>query len=227
MKASQYVRVCMNACDKFPFLSMLNWGQVILSRAPSPCGAPVDFELCCLSKSPVRLLSAHCVSVVILSVLHCPKLKMLKPTDSPELMYYLNCLYREPRKVVLHKGSTGLGFNIVGGEDGEGIFVSFILAGGPADLSGELRRGDQILSVSQPWQPNRQKKHTQVRKYSKVSLITSFALSHAMILYFNILDYKFLSYKYVPVRHYNCRPFDQRLGSWVYTILLKSLTLVE
>uniref|UniRef100_A0A8C9RA20 Discs large MAGUK scaffold protein 3 n=1 Tax=Scleropages formosus TaxID=113540 RepID=A0A8C9RA20_SCLFO len=55
---------------------------------------------------------------------------------------------REPRKVVLHKGSTGLGFNIVGGEDGEGIFVSFILAGGPADLSGELRRGDRILSVN-------------------------------------------------------------------------------
>lgn len=49
---------------------------------------------------------------------------------------------------MLHKGSTGLGFNIVGGEDGEGIFVSFILAGGPADLSGELKRGDQILSVS-------------------------------------------------------------------------------
>ncbi|XP_064158035.1 disks large homolog 2-like isoform X2 [Anguilla rostrata] len=55
---------------------------------------------------------------------------------------------REPRKIVLHKGTTGLGFNIVGGEDGEGIFVSFILAGGPADLSGELRRGDQILSVN-------------------------------------------------------------------------------
>ncbi|KAM6969914.1 disks large homolog 2 isoform 16-T16 [Aplochiton taeniatus] len=55
---------------------------------------------------------------------------------------------REPRKMVLHKGSTGLGFNIVGGEDGEGIFVSFILAGGPADLSGELRRGDQIISVN-------------------------------------------------------------------------------
>uniref|UniRef100_A0A8D2L0X3 Discs large MAGUK scaffold protein 3 n=1 Tax=Varanus komodoensis TaxID=61221 RepID=A0A8D2L0X3_VARKO len=55
---------------------------------------------------------------------------------------------REPRKIALHKGSTGLGFNIVGGEDGEGIFVSFILAGGPADLSGELRRGDRILSVN-------------------------------------------------------------------------------
>lgn len=26
--------------------------------------------------------------------------------------------------------------------------MSFILAGGPADLSGELRRGDRILSVS-------------------------------------------------------------------------------
>ena len=56
-------------------------------------------------------------------------------------------LHREPRKVVLNKGPTGLGFNIVGGEDGEGIFISFILAGGVADLSGELRRGDQILSV--------------------------------------------------------------------------------
>ncbi|KAM6442423.1 disks large homolog 1 isoform 3-T3 [Liasis olivaceus] len=55
---------------------------------------------------------------------------------------------REPRKLVLHRGSTGLGFNIVGGEDGEGIFVSFILAGGPADLSGELRKGDRIISVN-------------------------------------------------------------------------------
>ncbi|XP_064792154.1 discs large homolog 1-like protein isoform X11 [Oncorhynchus masou masou] len=55
---------------------------------------------------------------------------------------------REPRKVVLHRGSTGLGFNIVGGEDGEGIFISFILAGGPADLCGELRKGDRIISVN-------------------------------------------------------------------------------
>ncbi|XP_013404155.1 disks large 1 tumor suppressor protein isoform X2 [Lingula anatina] len=55
---------------------------------------------------------------------------------------------REPRKVTLKKGSSGLGFNIVGGEDGEGIYVSFILAGGPADLSGELKRGDQLISVN-------------------------------------------------------------------------------
>ena len=35
--------------------------------------------------------------------------------------------------MILVKGKTGLGFNIVGGEDGEGIFISFILAGSPAD----------------------------------------------------------------------------------------------
>ena len=59
-----------------------------------------------------------------------------------------NFYFREPRRVKLKKGSTGLGFNIVGGENGEGIFISFILAGGPADLCGELRRGDQIMTVS-------------------------------------------------------------------------------
>ncbi|XP_061756263.1 disks large homolog 3 isoform X6 [Nerophis ophidion] len=72
----------------------------------------------------------------------CPSPAPLCPAPPPPLAG------REPRKVLLHKGSTGLGFNIVGGEDGEGIFVSFILAGGPADLSGELRRGDRILSVN-------------------------------------------------------------------------------
>ncbi|XP_060082856.1 disks large homolog 1-like isoform X2 [Ylistrum balloti] len=71
------------------------------------------------------------------------------PSTPPKLNNYENDDFsREPRKVILKKGSTGLGFNIVGGEDGEGIFVSFILAGGPADLGGELRRGDQILSVN-------------------------------------------------------------------------------
>ena len=52
------------------------------------------------------------------------------------------------RFVKLHRGPTGLGFNIVGGEDGEGLFVSFILPGGVADLSGQLQKGDQILAVS-------------------------------------------------------------------------------
>nr|XP_014347411.1 PREDICTED: disks large homolog 2-like [Latimeria chalumnae] len=73
---------------------------------------------------------------------------MLSRAGTFEYMSDVEFVYREPRKIILHKGSTGLGFNIVGGEDGEGIFISFILAGGPADLSGELRRGDQILSVN-------------------------------------------------------------------------------
>ncbi|XP_065575663.1 discs large homolog 1-like protein isoform X4 [Artemia franciscana] len=55
---------------------------------------------------------------------------------------------RSPRSVTLAKGSQGLGFNIVGGEDGEGIYVSFIAPGGSADRSGELKRGDQIVSVN-------------------------------------------------------------------------------
>ena len=68
--------------------------------------------------------------------------------------------------MILKKGSTGLGFNIVGGEDGEGIFVSFILAGGPADLSGEIRRGDQILSVN-TWLKARQ-------SYSRINTVLLF-----------------------------------------------------
>ena len=50
--------------------------------------------------------------------------------------------------MVVKKGSSGLGFNIVGGDSNEGIFVSFVLAGGPADISGDLRRGDRLISVS-------------------------------------------------------------------------------
>ena len=69
---------------------------------------------------------------------------------------------------MIHRGSTGLGFNIVGGEDGEGIFISFILAGGPADLSGELHKGDQILSVKTIL--SLQSSHTHTLMYSMVSL---------------------------------------------------------
>jgi len=56
--------------------------------------------------------------------------------------------FNVPRQVSLQKSAAGLGFNIVGGEDGEGIFVSFILSGGPADISGQVRRGDKIISVN-------------------------------------------------------------------------------
>lgn len=57
-------------------------------------------------------------------------------------------LVGEPRLVYLRKTAHGLGFNIVGGVGGDGIYVSFILTGGAAHVSGELRKGDQILSVN-------------------------------------------------------------------------------
>ena len=50
--------------------------------------------------------------------------------------------------IVLKKSGPGLGFNIVGGDGSNGIYISYILSGGTADLSGELYRGDQLLSVS-------------------------------------------------------------------------------
>lgn len=54
----------------------------------------------------------------------------------------------EPRVVMLKKGDQGLGFNIVGGEDGEPIYVSHVLPGGVADLSSNVRKGDVLLQVN-------------------------------------------------------------------------------
>ncbi|XP_071317241.1 disks large homolog 2 isoform X6 [Trachinotus anak] len=107
-------------------------------RPPEPVYSTVN-KLCDKVPSPRHYSPVECDK----SILHSASLPNYHLSLFPDSDFT-----REPRKVVLHKGSTGLGFNIVGGEDGEGIFVSFILAGGPADLSGELRRGDQILSVN-------------------------------------------------------------------------------
>lgn len=77
---------------------------------------------------------------------HCISLYWYFNLNNNYFSYVL--FVREPRKIILRKSTSGLGFNIVGGEDGDGIFVSFILEGGPADVSGELKHGDQLLSVS-------------------------------------------------------------------------------
>lgn len=42
---------------------------------------------------------------------------------------------------------TGLGFNIIGGEDNVGIFISSITPGGMADTTKLVIAGDQILEV--------------------------------------------------------------------------------
>ena len=50
--------------------------------------------------------------------------------------------------MVLHRPEgTGLGFNIIGGEGGTGIFISYISPGSIADKCGQLKPGDFILKV--------------------------------------------------------------------------------
>ena len=56
--------------------------------------------------------------------------------------------------ITLHKGETGLGFTIAGGQDNQhipednGIYVTRIIAGGAAQQDGRLQVGDKILKVS-------------------------------------------------------------------------------
>uniref|UniRef100_A0A8C2XG73 Discs, large homolog 2 (Drosophila) n=1 Tax=Cyclopterus lumpus TaxID=8103 RepID=A0A8C2XG73_CYCLU len=135
-------------------------GEEDINRPPEPVYSTVN-KLCDKAPSPRHYSPVECDKILLHSVPLPYHLSLFPDSDftsfsknnwktvmpSRVTLKKLH-LSSEPRKVVLHKGSTGLGFNIVGGEDGEGIFVSFILAGGPADLSGELRRGDQILSVN-------------------------------------------------------------------------------
>ncbi|KAL5476132.1 hypothetical protein EMCRGX_G026040 [Ephydatia muelleri] len=53
------------------------------------------------------------------------------------------------RTVMLNRPEgTGLGFNIIGGEAGTGIFISLISPNGVADKSSQLKVGDQILEVN-------------------------------------------------------------------------------
>ncbi|XP_025411720.1 disks large 1 tumor suppressor protein-like isoform X3 [Sipha flava] len=56
-------------------------------------------------------------------------------------------LLRE-KVATIRRSEEGLGFNIVGGEDKEGIFISYIAPGSPADQNGILEPGDRILSVN-------------------------------------------------------------------------------
>uniref|UniRef100_A0A673X0F4 Discs, large homolog 2 (Drosophila) n=1 Tax=Salmo trutta TaxID=8032 RepID=A0A673X0F4_SALTR len=128
-------------------------GEEDINRPPEPVYSTVN-KLCDKTPSPRRYSPMECDKSLLHSI-PFPHYHLGLLPDSEITRYSTRCMRQcslhrlvDPRRMVLHKGSTGLGFNIVGGEDGEGIFVSFILAGGPADLSGELRRGDQILSVN-------------------------------------------------------------------------------
>ena len=75
-------------------------------------------------------------------VFHFRLFRSPKVTQAVEIEPY------KMRKVTFERPEgTGLGFNIIGGEENFGIFVSFVTAGGIADKSGLVRVGDQILEV--------------------------------------------------------------------------------
>lgn len=65
---------------------------------------------------------------------------LLQPVNLPEIG-------SEPRIVTLRKSEGGLGFNIVGGEDYEPIYVSHVLTGGVADLSGNVRKVKKFFFI--------------------------------------------------------------------------------
>uniref|UniRef100_A0A665UZT3 Discs, large homolog 1 (Drosophila) n=1 Tax=Echeneis naucrates TaxID=173247 RepID=A0A665UZT3_ECHNA len=118
---------------------------------PSPFALPPQraFKGVCVCVSAYsQHIENHISTPNFLSQTLPPPASSGRYSPTPKSMLGDDDVTREPRKVVLHRGATGLGFNIVGGEDGEGIFISFILAGGPADLCGELRKGDRLVSVN-------------------------------------------------------------------------------
>ncbi|XP_063693820.1 disks large homolog 2-like isoform X2 [Bolinopsis microptera] len=83
-------------------------------------------------------------NVILVIAQNMPEVYPESAVVSPQLTHPS----REARRVTLEKGPEGLGFNIVGGEYSEGIYVSFVLPGGVADVSGSLKMGDQILQVN-------------------------------------------------------------------------------
>ncbi|KAL3123145.1 hypothetical protein niasHT_005078 [Heterodera trifolii] len=60
----------------------------------------------------------------------------------------LNDPGRQPRWVAIRKGEMGFGFNIVGGEDGEPVYITRVAPGGAADQTGNIRMGDVLLRVN-------------------------------------------------------------------------------
>jgi len=65
------------------------------------------------------------------------------------LLYHKKCaIFRLEKVATIRRSDEGLGFNIIGGEDKEGIFISYVAPGSPADQNGILEPGDRILSVN-------------------------------------------------------------------------------
>ncbi|XP_061587612.1 disks large homolog 1-like isoform X10 [Cololabis saira] len=129
--------------------ALKNTPDVVYLKVAKPSGVFSDgFTPPDLNNSYTQHLDNHISPAPFLGQPVPPAPSSGRYSPPPKSMLGDDDVTREPRRVALHRGATGLGFNIVGGEDGEGIFISFILAGGPADLSGELRKGDRLVSVN-------------------------------------------------------------------------------
>ncbi|XP_063707157.1 disks large 1 tumor suppressor protein isoform X3 [Culicoides brevitarsis] len=132
VQKTQLMVVSHSAMNNANSLSAVNnVGQTVvdhshIERSASPLHAATE-------GTPSRYASSNVLAAV--------------PPGTPRAVSHED-ITREPRTITIQKGGSGLGFNIVGGEDGQGIFVSYILPGGAADQGGELKRGDQLLSVN-------------------------------------------------------------------------------
>lgn len=109
-----------------------------------------------MSQFPAPMLqSTHPTQHSVSPMLYVPRTGVQASQPLPELIprvmtgSEMPSFVKEQRQITIRKNLTaGLGFNIVGGSDGVGIFVSAIIPGGAADLNGQLRKGDQLLSVN-------------------------------------------------------------------------------
>ncbi|KAF0990908.1 hypothetical protein HZS_2357, partial [Henneguya salminicola] len=99
------------------------------------------------------------------------------------------CNATPTREVMLNQTQEGLGFNILGGkEQNTSIFISKIIAGGIAEQSSSLMRGDKLLMINN--QSIELMKHESV-----VELLKSCKGNRKKLLY---LDTVHLIVKYCP-----------------------------
>ncbi|XP_014238798.1 disks large 1 tumor suppressor protein-like [Trichogramma pretiosum] len=96
-------------------------------------------------KRSTQQLSSKCDEDTVMISSH----ESLKNLDEPNDTSNLKNLNNKNNEIYLKRNVHGFGFNIIGGENNEGIFVSSILKDGPAWTDGKLKVGDQIIIVNE------------------------------------------------------------------------------
>uniref|UniRef100_A0ABD2XHR9 Uncharacterized protein n=1 Tax=Trichogramma kaykai TaxID=54128 RepID=A0ABD2XHR9_9HYME len=96
-------------------------------------------------KRSTQQLSSKCDEDTVMISSH----ESLKNLDGQNDTSNLKNLNSKNNEIYLKRNVHGFGFNIIGGENNEGIFVSSILKDGPAWTDGKLKVGDQIIIVNE------------------------------------------------------------------------------